>query len=155
MTLFLGTLWCSIKKIEAHYLSDSELWIALHPMQGNQASSRARVMFHGISRVAAEPGVYSRVTVGMAIRNSTSFHQANQGSLPVRLGTRNCSARTAGEAGLISQRTASLMVFLELRREPGVCSRVMAGVAIKNFVCSSTSGIRSSYDVHLRYLNYA
>ena len=27
------------KKIEAPYLSDSELWIALHPMQGNQASS--------------------------------------------------------------------------------------------------------------------
>ena len=39
MTVFLGTLWCSIKKIEAPYLSDSELWIALHPMQGNQASS--------------------------------------------------------------------------------------------------------------------
>ena len=47
------------------------------------------------------------------------------------------------------------MVFLELRREPGVCSRVMAGVAIKNFVCSLTSGLLSSYDVHLRDLNYA
>ena len=35
----LGTLWSSIKKIEAAYLSDSELWIALHPMQGKQASS--------------------------------------------------------------------------------------------------------------------
>ena len=35
----LGTLSCSIKKIEAPYLSDSELWIALHPMHGNQASS--------------------------------------------------------------------------------------------------------------------
>ena len=39
MTVFLGTLWCSIKKIEAAYLSDSELWNALHEMQGNQASS--------------------------------------------------------------------------------------------------------------------
>ena len=39
MTVFLGTLWCSIKKIEAPYLSDSKLWIALHPVQGNQASS--------------------------------------------------------------------------------------------------------------------
>ena len=35
----LGALWCSIKKIEAPYLSDSELWIALHPMLGNQDSS--------------------------------------------------------------------------------------------------------------------
>ena len=39
LTMFLGTLCCSIKKIEAPYLSDSELWIALHPMQGKEASS--------------------------------------------------------------------------------------------------------------------
>ena len=39
VTVFLGTLWCSIEKIEAPYLSDSELWIALHAMQGNQDSS--------------------------------------------------------------------------------------------------------------------
>ena len=39
VTVFLGTLWCSIKKIEAPYLSDWVLWIALHQMQGNQASS--------------------------------------------------------------------------------------------------------------------
>ena len=39
MTVFFGTLSCSLKKIEAPYLSDSELWIALHPMQENQASS--------------------------------------------------------------------------------------------------------------------
>ena len=39
MTVFLGTLWCSIKKIEAPYLSDSELWIALHPMQGKKVTS--------------------------------------------------------------------------------------------------------------------
>ena len=39
VTVFLGTLWCSIKKIEAPYLSDLELWIALHPMEGKQASS--------------------------------------------------------------------------------------------------------------------
>ena len=41
MTEFLGTLWYSIKKIESPKLSDSEIWIALHPMQINQASSLA------------------------------------------------------------------------------------------------------------------
>ena len=46
------------------------------------------------------------------------------------------------------------MVFLELWREPGVCSRVTAGVAIENFVCSATSGLLSSYDGHLMNLNY-
>ena len=38
VTVFLGTLWCSIKKIEAPYLFDWEYGIALHAMQGNRAS---------------------------------------------------------------------------------------------------------------------
>ena len=38
MTVFLGTLWCSIKKIEAPYEFDLEYGIALHAMQGNRAS---------------------------------------------------------------------------------------------------------------------
>ena len=47
------------------------------------------------------------------------------------------------------------MVFLELRRNPGVCPRVTVRVAISNFVCLATSGLLSSYDGHLRNLNYA
>ena len=38
VTVFLGTLWCSIKKIEALYVFDWENGIALHAMQGNRAS---------------------------------------------------------------------------------------------------------------------
>ena len=38
VTVFLGTLWCSIKKIEAPYVYDWEYGIALHAMQGNRAS---------------------------------------------------------------------------------------------------------------------
>ena len=38
MTVFLETLSCSIKKIEAPYVFDWEYGIALHAMQGNQAS---------------------------------------------------------------------------------------------------------------------
>ena len=38
VTVFLGTLWCSIKNIEAPYLFDWEYGIALHAMQGNRAS---------------------------------------------------------------------------------------------------------------------
>ena len=45
------------------------------------------------------------------------------------------------------------MVFLELRREPGVYSRVKVGVAIKNFVCSAMSGLLSSSGGHLRSVN--
>ena len=39
LTVFLGTLWCSIKKIEAPFVFNWEYDIALHEMQGNQASS--------------------------------------------------------------------------------------------------------------------
>ena len=38
VTVFLGTLWCSTKKIEAPYMFDWEFGIALHAMQGNRAS---------------------------------------------------------------------------------------------------------------------
>ena len=37
-TVFFGTLWCSIKKIEAPYVFNWENGIALLAMQGNQAS---------------------------------------------------------------------------------------------------------------------
>ena len=37
----LGTLWCSIKHIEAPYVFDWEHRIALHPMQAIRASSSA------------------------------------------------------------------------------------------------------------------
>ena len=39
VTVFLGTLWCSIKKIEAPYVFNWENVTVLHKMQGNQASS--------------------------------------------------------------------------------------------------------------------
>ena len=38
VTVFQGTLWCSIKKIEAPYMFDLENGIDLHAMQGNGAS---------------------------------------------------------------------------------------------------------------------
>ena len=38
VTVFLGSLWCSIKKIEAAYMVDWEYGIALHAMQGNRTS---------------------------------------------------------------------------------------------------------------------
>ena len=38
VTVFLGTIWCSIKKIEAPYVFVWEYGIALHVMQGNRGS---------------------------------------------------------------------------------------------------------------------
>ena len=39
VTVFLGTLCCSMKHIEATYMFDWEHGIALHPMQGIRALS--------------------------------------------------------------------------------------------------------------------
>ena len=38
VTVFVETLWCSIKKIEAPYKFDWEYGIGLHAVQGNRAS---------------------------------------------------------------------------------------------------------------------
>ena len=38
VTVFLRTLWCSIKKIEATYMFDWDYEIAQHSMKGNRAS---------------------------------------------------------------------------------------------------------------------
>ena len=40
MTVFLGTLWSSVKQIKVPYVFDGEHGIALPAVQGNQASSR-------------------------------------------------------------------------------------------------------------------
>ena len=71
------------------------------------------------------------------LEDSLYFRQANQGSLHVRLGTRNCSARNAGVLGLMFQRARCLMLVLELQREAGECSRVTAGEDIKNLALFS------------------
>ena len=67
VTVFLGTLWCSIKKIEAPYVFDWEYGISLHAMRGG-CLIRFPELLH-------EPVVYSRVIAGMAIRNSTLFSE--------------------------------------------------------------------------------
>ena len=63
---------------------------------------------------------------------SLNFHQANTYSLLLWLGAWNCSARNAGESGLVTHLGRSLTVFLELRGEPVVYSRLTAGMAIQN-----------------------
>ena len=85
-----------------------------------------------IFHIPAVTSVFFETWEGFLV-DSLYFRQANQGSLPVCLGTRNCSARNAGVSGLMVQRAGSLIVFLELQREAGVCSPVTAGEVIKNF----------------------
>ena len=75
VTVFLGTLWCSIKKIEAPYVFDWNTGLLCMKCRGIEPHFPARWTSDTISRVVAEPGVYSRVTAEMAIRNSTLFSE--------------------------------------------------------------------------------
>ena len=56
VTVFLGTLWCSIKNFEAPYVFDWENGIALHAILGNRASFPATEMSQTIFRVPAVTG---------------------------------------------------------------------------------------------------
>ena len=82
MTVFLGTLGCSIKEIEAPYVFNWDYDISLHEMHGNQASSPRVGYFMGFLELWQDRGLYSRVTAGMAIRNSTLFSEVRT---PVKL----------------------------------------------------------------------
>ena len=60
MTGLLGSLWRSLKHIEAPNGFDWEHGIDLHPVQGFRALTRARGMTHANSRVAARTwGIFS------------------------------------------------------------------------------------------------
>ena len=60
MTVLLGTLWSSIKQIEALYVFDWENAIALDTCRGIGPHLAARGKSHGFSRVAAGTwGIFS------------------------------------------------------------------------------------------------
>ena len=76
MTVFLETLWCSIKKLEAPYVFNWEYNIALHEMQGNQASSPGEgYVSWDFSSYSRYLGYILELQRGMAIRNSTLFSE--------------------------------------------------------------------------------
>ena len=102
----------------------------MEPMQGKLASSQCDF---GYTVQFCIPGVTSVFFSSCdVVGDSLEFNQANRVSLRVSLGKRNCSGHNAGESGLISQGGESLMGYLELQQEPGVYSRVRAGMSIRN-----------------------
>ena len=69
----MGTICTSVKQIKAPYLFDWEQGIALHAVQGNQASSLASGKSDGFSRVAAGSwGMFSSYG-GEVIKNFCLF----------------------------------------------------------------------------------
>ena len=106
--------------------------MVMEPVQGKLASSQYDFEY---TEQFCGPGMISVFfsSCECVVGDSLEFNQANRGSLRVLLGNRNCSGHNAGESGLISWRGEILMCFLELRQEPGVHSRVTAGMSIRNW----------------------
>ena len=76
MTVFLGTIWNSTKHIEAPYVFDWENAIALDTMHGESGLiSQGGESLMGFLELRQEPGVYSRLTAGMSIRNWSLFSE--------------------------------------------------------------------------------
>ena len=53
MTVFLGTLWSSIKQIKVPYMFDWEHEIVLHAMQGNRASFQVELGYTKLFHIPA------------------------------------------------------------------------------------------------------
>ena len=74
MTVLLGTLWSSIKQIEAPY----GVGLGKRNFSGQNAAESGFISQGGESLIGfleleQEPGIYSRDTAGMSIRNSSLF----------------------------------------------------------------------------------
>ena len=106
--------------------------MVMQPIKGKLASSQ---FDFGYTEQFCIPGVTSVFfsSCGSVVGDSLEFSQENRGSLRVLLGKRNCSGHSAEESSLISQRGENLMGFHELRREPGVYSRVTTRMSIRNW----------------------
>ena len=119
-----------LKEVKPLVLYDVEHGIAMETMKGKWPSSRVDLQYTELFCIPEVTSLF--LSCDSVLRDSLVFHQANRGSLGVRLGTRDCSARNAGESRFISQRGGCLMGFLELRQKPGLYSRVRTGMAIQN-----------------------
>ena len=125
-----GNLWIVVKDVKP-LLYDVKCEMAMDSMKRKCASSSVDL---GYTNLLCMPEVTSLFfsCCDSVLGDSLQFHQGNRSSLHLWLGTRNTSARNAGESGLILRRGGSLMRFLELRKARGVYCRVTAGMAIWN-----------------------
>ena len=124
-----GNLWNDVKDVKPLVVYDVECEMAMDWMKGKCASSWVDLVFTNLFCIPQVTSLFFSCS-DTVLGDSLQFHQGNRSSLHLWLGTRNSSARNAGESGLILRRGGSLMSFLDLRQAPGVYSRVTAEMAI-------------------------
>ena len=126
-----GNHCIDLKDVKTLVVYDVEWETAMDSMKGKCVSSWVDLGYTNQFCVPEVTSVFFS-SCDSVVGDSLEFNQANQGSLCVWLGKRNCSAFSAGESGLISWRGGSLVGFLELRQARGVYSRVTTGMPILN-----------------------
>ena len=107
VTVFLGTLWCSIKKIVAPNVFNWEYFMALHEMQGNQASSPSEgYSVMGFLELRQERGyiLVREYISSQGISVSTQLEAAKSGSVSHDY----CSGKAPLEVLVESWRTCSI-----------------------------------------------
>ena len=147
-----GNLSIVVKDVKALVVYDVEWEMAMDSMNGKCASSWVDLRYTNQFCVPEGTSVFFS-SWNSLVGDSLEFNQANRGSLYVWLGKRNCSGHNAGESGLISQGGESLMGLLELQQEPGVYSRVTAGMSIRNSSLFIEVRNLSRYEGQLRNVN--
>ena len=121
-----------LKEVKPLVLYAVEHGIAMEQMRWKWASS---CVDFGYTELLSIPELTSEFisSCDSVLGDSLVFYQENWGSLPVWFGTTlDCSAPNGRKSSLISQRGVCVMGFLEFRQEPGVYSRVTAGMGIRN-----------------------
>ena len=124
----------------------------MEPMQGKLALSQFDFQYTEEFSIPGVTSVFFSSSDSVAL-DSMEFNQVNRGSLRVLLGKGNFSGHNARESGLISQGGERLMGVLELRQEPGVYSRVTAGMSIRNSSLFIEVRNLSRYEGQLRNVN--
>ena len=147
-----GNFWIVVKDVKTLVVYDVEWETAMDSMKVKCASSWVDLGYTNQFCVPEVTSVFFS-SCDSVVGDSLEVNQANRGSLRVWLGKHNCSACNARESGLISWRGGSLMGFLELRHEPGVYSRVTAGMSIRNSSLFIEVRILSRYEGQLRNVN--
>ena len=145
-------LWFVVKDVKTVAVYDVEWETAMDSIKGKCASSWVDLGYTNQRCIPEVTSVFFSFCDSL-VGDSLEFKQANRGSLCVWLGKRNCSGNNAGESSLISQGGESLMGFLELRHEPGVYSRVTAGMSIRNSSLFIEVRNLSRYEGQLRNVN--
>ena len=80
---------------------DADCGMVMEPMQGKLISSQFDLGYTEQFCIPEETSVFFS-SCDSVVGESLELNQANRGSLHVCLGKCNCSARNAGESGLIS-----------------------------------------------------